>query len=393
MNGEALYIVGAKRTPIGAFMGSLSGIPPQQLAATAAKSAMDQAGIPPSDVEQVIMGCVLTAGLGMAPARQVAIMSGCGENTPAVTINKVCASGLQSVILAADAIRSGSAQIVVAGGMESMSRAPHFLPGARRGYRYGDGKIVDHMQFDGLRDAYDAKSMGEHAQATADKEGLTRFDLDAFATASLTRARAAANNGGFSEEIVPVSVKDKKGEQVLNRDELPDKLDPGKILNLEPSFRDGGTITPASSSAIADGAAILVLASKTAVRRRNLKPLAKVLSAATHACAPAEFTKAPIPAIASALKSAQFKRNPAPLFEINEAFATVPVMAIRALGLNQDDVNIHGGACALGHPIGCSGARILATLIYAMRKKNVAEGVGAVCVGGGEGVALSVSLP
>ncbi len=394
MSNLDVHIVGAKRTPIGAFMGSFKFVSPQSLATVAASSAVEQAGIEPISVESVTLGCVLPAGLGMAPARQVAIGAGFGINTPATTVNKVCASGMESVIIVANAIYSGSVKVGVAGGMENMSMAPHILPASRAGYRFGHRQVIDHMQYDGLQDAYNGQSMGELAQQVADIEGITRNELDDFATRSLKLARIATKNGKFKQEIAPVTVEVKNLSTLIEQDELPNKRSIEKIPTLRPAFSKEGSITPASSSAIADGAAALVLASGKEVREKNLQSLAKIVGYANYACDSKDFTKAPIPAIAKLISAhkADYINAPPILYEINEAFASVPIMAIKQLGLDSAMVNVQGGACALGHPIGCSGARIIVTLIYAMHQMGIPYGIASVCVGGGEGVAVSLAI-
>ena len=371
-------------------MGDLSTVVAPVLAIAAVEGALQQADIAPAETDEMIFGCVLTAGIRMAPARQIALKANLGEDTPAMTVNKVCASGMQATLLAADAVRMGRADIVVAGGMENMSRAPYLLQKARAGYRYGHDMLIDHMLSEGLTDAYDGKSMGEMAQITADRQGLTRSELDQFAKESLTRAKSAVSRGTFAEEITPVRILDKKNETFVSQDELPPKLNPEQIPRLSPAFGLNGTLTAASSSGIADGAAALVLASEKEVARRNLKPLARITASASHACKPSEFTTAPIPAIQAILERPGWSAPDKTLFEINEAFASVPLVAKKELGLSSENINPNGGACALGHPIGCSGARILVTLIYEMCRRDLECGVGAVCVGGGEGLAIGV---
>lgn len=392
MNENDIVIVAAKRTPIGSFLGSLSSLSVVELGATASKAAISQAGIQASDIDSVITGCVLQAGVGQAPARQAAIAAGIPTSCPTVTINRICGSGLQAVILAHDSIRANSATIVLSSGMESMSKAPYLLAQARTGYRFGHGELIDHMQRDGLEDAYQSKAMGCFAEATANAYQLSREQQDTFAAQSMQRALTAQQNGLFNEEITPITLQERTGERVVAVDESPhaDKL--LKISRLKPAFQAEGTVTAGNSSSIADGAASVVLMSFKEAKQRGLKPLAKLIAHASHAQDPEWFTTAPVEAIKRVLNKANWSVADVDLFEINEAFAVVPMVAIQSLGLNPDKVNIHGGACALGHPIGASGTRILVTLIYALKQQNKSKGIASLCIGGGEATALAIEV-
>ncbi|MCW5579450.1 MAG: acetyl-CoA C-acyltransferase, partial [Dokdonella sp.] len=361
-----IVIVGAKRTAIGSMLGQFTGVPTPTLGAAAIKAALEHGGVAASDVSEVIMGCVLPANLGQAPARQAALAAGLPKGAGCTTINKVCGSGMKAIMLAHDLVKAGSASIVVAGGMESMTNAPHMVA-ARTGIRYGEGKLVDHMAWDGLTNPYDGQSMGVFAEATAGKYGFTREQQDAFATESVRRAQAAIAAGTFVGEIVPVKVAGRKGEVEYAVDEQPGKSDPAKIPTLKPAFAKDGTVTAASSSSISDGAAATVVMSADEAAKRGLKPLARIVAHATNAQEPQWFTTAPVDAIRRVLDKAGWKVADVDLFEINEAFAVVTMAAMHDLGIAHDRVNVHGGACALGHPIGCSGARLVVTLIHAMR--------------------------
>jgi acetyl-CoA C-acetyltransferase len=341
-------------------------------------------------VDEIILGCVLPAGLGQAPARQASLGAGLPQSVPATTINKVCGSGMRSAMLGCDSIRAGSARIVVAGGFESMTNAPYLLPKARQGYRMGHGEILDHMFYDGLQNPYDNQMMGHFADATAKKYQFTRADQDAFAAESVRRAQAACNDGAFSAEIAPVTVKGRKGDQLVERDEPPFNCDISKIPNLKPAFAKDGTVTAASSSSIADGAAALVLMSASAARAVGAVPLARVVAYASFAQAPEWFTTAPAGAINRALEKAGWAAAAVDLYEINEAFAIVTMAAMRDVGLEHARVNVHGGACALGHPIGASGARIITTLVHALKSKGLKRGVASLCIGGGEATAIAI---
>ncbi|MDH3580276.1 MAG: acetyl-CoA C-acyltransferase [Hyphomicrobiales bacterium] len=388
---EPVVITGSARTAIGGFQGGFAPLPAPQLGAAAIGAALSGAGVAGNDVSEVLMGCVLPAGQGQAPARQAALGADCPESVPCTTVNKMCGSGMKTVMMAHDALQAGSADIAVAGGMESMTNAPYLLPDARKGMRLGHGAAVDHMFLDGLEDAYDkGRLMGTYAEDTAEKYQFTREAQDEFAIRSLARARSANEDGSFASEIVPVTVKTRKGEAEVAWDEQPYNADPDKIPTLRPAFRENGTVTPANSSSISDGAAALVLMRAGEAERRGTAPLARIAGYATHAQAPALFTTAPIGAIEKLLEATAWKIGDVDLFEINEAFAVVAMAAIRDLGLSDDIVNVHGGACALGHPIGASGARILVTLLAAMEKHDAKRGIAALCIGGGEATAMAV---
>jgi acetyl-CoA C-acetyltransferase len=387
-----IVIAGAKRTAIGSFLGQFTGVPTPALGATAIAAALAQAGVPADDVSEVIMGCVLPANLGQAPARQAAVTAGIPFSVGATTINKVCGSGMKAIMLAHDLIKAGSASIVVAGGMESMTNAPHLIPNSRTGNRYGNFQAVDHMAFDGLTNAYDGQAMGVFAEATAAKYGFTREDQDAYAIESVKRAQAAQAAGAFADEIVPVKVSGRKGEVEHAMDEQPGKSSIDKIPTLRPAFRKDGTVTAASSSSISDGAAATVLLSADEAGRRGLQPLARIVAHATHSQEPEWFTTAPIGAIRNVLDKAGWSVSDVDLFEINEAFAVVAMAPIRELGIPHARINVNGGACALGHPIGASGARLVVTLLNALRKRGGKRGIASLCIGGGEATALAIEL-
>ena len=390
---SGIVIVGAKRTAIGSFLGQFTGVPTPTLGATAIKAALEQSGIPAADVSEVIMGCVLPANLGQAPARQASLAAGLPKATGCTTINKVCGSGMKAIMLAHDLIKAGSASIVVAGGMESMTNAPHMLPNSRTGNRYGSFEAVDHMAWDGLTNPYDGRSMGVFAEATADKYGFSREEQDAFATESVKRAQAAIASGAFADEIVPVTVKTRKGDAEFATDEQPGKSDIAKIPTLKPAFRkENGTVTAASSSSISDGAAAAIVMSADEASKRGLKPLARIVGHATLSQEPEWFTTAPVGAIRKLLEQVGWKADEVDLYEINEAFAVVAMAPIRELGIAHAKVNVHGGACALGHPIGASGARLVVTLINALRKHGGKRGVASLCIGGGEATAIAIEL-
>ena len=389
---EALAILAARRTPIGAFQGALSSVSATQLGTVAAQAALADSGLSPEAVDEVIFGCVLPAGLGQAPARQAAVGAGVALQVPATTVNKMCGSGMKAVMMGADQIRAGSARVVLAGGLESMSNAPYLLPKARGGYRMGHGEIYDHMFYDGLQSPWDGKAMGCFADATAAKYGFTRDDQDEFAAESVRRAQRAVNDGDFAAEIAPVSVKSRKGEQVVEKDETPFTVDVARIPNLKPAFSKDGTVTAASSSSISDGAAAVVLASEAAAAAAGVKPIARLVGYASHAQAPEWFTTAPGPSIQKALDQAGWKTTDVDLYEINEAFACVAMAAMKDLGLPHDRVNVNGGACAMGHPVGATGARLITTLIHALRKRGLHRGVASQCIGGGEACAVAIEL-
>jgi acetyl-CoA C-acetyltransferase len=392
MSQEDVFIVSAVRTPIGSFLGAVSELSAPQLGAAAIRAALQRAQLEAAKVDQVYMGNVLSAGVGQAPARQAAIHAGVPNSVPAVTVSKVCGSGLEALILATRTIRLGDASVVVAGGMESMSQAPYLLPRARTGYRMGHGQVVDSMINDGLWDAYDNLHMGQAAERCAAELGISREAQDAFAQGSYERARASQSTGAFAQEITPVSVQTRRGEQVVTRDEEPGRTDLAKLASLKPAFQTPGTITAGNASKINDGAAALVLASAAACKAHGLRPLARVVSYANHAQAPVEFPTAPVKAIAGALQRAQLKAADVELFEINEAFAVVALACTKLAGLDAARVNVRGGAVALGHPIGASGARIVTTLLYAMKERSARRGLASLCIGGGEANALIIEL-
>ncbi|NMT63141.1 thiolase family protein [Marinobacter orientalis] len=392
MSNTEVVIAGSARTPMGGMMGDLSSVRSPDLGATSIKAAIERSGLQPADIQEVIMGCVLPGGLGQAPARQASRASGIPDSSGCTTINKMCGSGMQAVIMAHDQIKAGTNSIMIAGGMENMSQAPYMLPKARAGYRMGHGQIMDSMFLDGLEDAYEGGLMGVFAQRTADKYDISREAMDNFAIASLERSLAAIRNGGFADEITPVTVSGRGGDTVVDTDEQPGKARPEKIPQLKPAFAKDGTVTAANSSSISDGASAIVLASREEAEKRGLTPQARIVAHATHARLPAEFTLAPIGAIEKVLKKAGWSRDDVDLFEINEAFAVVTLAAINELGLDADKVNVHGGACALGHPIGSSGSRIMVTLINALKQRGLKRGVASLCIGGGEGTAVAIEL-
>jgi acetyl-CoA C-acetyltransferase len=388
---NSIVIAGAKRTAIGSMLGQFTGVPTTTLGATAIKAALEQSGVAGADVSEVIMGCVLPANLGQAPARQASLAAGIPKSVACTTINKVCGSGMKAIMLGHDLIKAGSATIVVAGGMESMTNAPHMVS-ARTGLRYGDAKMVDHMAWDGLTNPYDGQSMGVFAEATADKYGFTREAQDAYTIESVKRAQAAIASGAFVDEIVPVKVAGRKGDVEYATDEQPGKSDVSKIPTLRPAFRKDGTVTAASSSSISDGAAATILLTEEEANKRGIKPLARIVAHATQAQEPEWFTTAPVGAISAVLKKAGWNVADVDVFEVNEAFAVVSMAPIKELGIPHEKINVHGGACALGHPIGASGARLVVTLIHALKKKGGKRGVASLCIGGGEATALAIEL-
>ena len=391
MAQDPVVIVGAARTPIGAFQGALGPVAATGLGATAIGAALDSAGLAADAPDEVLMGCVLPAGLGQAPARQAALAAGLPQRVGCTTINKVCGSGMKAAMLAHDLIVAGSARIVVAGGMESMSNAPYLLDRARGGYRLGHGRVLDHMFLDGLEDAYDAgRLMGTFAEDTAEAYQFSREAQDAFTLTSLERARRAGADGSFAGEIVPVTVESRGKTTEVATDEGPERADEARIVALKPAFRPDGTVTAANSSSISDGAAALVLMRRSEAERRGLEPLAAVVAHATHAQAPELFTTAPVGAISRLLDAAGWSPGTVDLFEINEAFAVVAMAAMHDLDLPHDKVNVNGGACALGHPIGASGARIVVTLLAALARHGLSRGVASLCIGGGEATAMAV---
>jgi len=386
-----VVIVGAKRTAIGSMLGQFTGVPTPTLGAAAIRAAVEQAGVKGEDVSEVIMGCVLPANLGQAPARQASLAAGLPKSAGCTTINKVCGSGMKAIMLGHDLIKAGSATVVVAGGMESMTNAPHMVS-ARPGLRYGDARLVDHMAWDGLTNPYDGQSMGVFAEACADKYGFTREEQDAFAIESVTRAKAAIESGAFKDEIVPVKVASRKGEVEVATDEQPGKSDVAKIPTLRPAFRKDGTVTAASSSSISDGAAATVLTSADEAARLGLKPLARIVGHTTWSQEPEWFTTAPVGAIRNLLDKVGWKVEDVDLFEVNEAFAVVAMAPIRELGIPHEKLNVNGGATALGHPIGASGARLVVTLLHALRARGGKRGIASLCIGGGEATAVAVEL-
>ena len=387
---DSVVILSARRTPIGAFQGVLAPMTAPQLGAAAIRGAIESAGITPEQVDEVIMGCVLPAGLGQAPARQAALAAGIPNSIPATTMNKMCGSALKAIMMAADQIRAGEAGVMVAGGLESMTNAPYLLPKARSGYRMGHGEVLDHMFYDGLQSAWDGQMMGCFAENTAGRYQFSRADQDAFAAESVRRALAAVESGAFAKEIVPVTVKGRKGEVVVDRDETPFTCDIAKIPQLKPAFRKDGTVTAASSSSISDGAAAVVLASESAAAKIGAKPLAKIVAYASHSQEPEWFTIAPVGAIQKVLARTGWKASDVDLFEVNEAFATVAMSAAKDIGISADKLNVNGGACALGHPVGATGARIVATLLHALIARGGRRGIASLCIGGGEAVAIAI---
>jgi acetyl-CoA C-acetyltransferase len=389
---DPVVIASAARTAMGGFQGVLSDITGPQLGAVAVRAAVERAGLSSTAVDEVLMGCVLSAGAKQAPARQAAIYGGLDENTPCTTINKMCGSGMKAVMMAHDALVAGHGDVIVAGGMESMTNAPYLLPKARGGFRLGHGEVKDHMFLDGLEDAYEGRLMGAYAEETARSYQFSREAQDAYAVESLTRAKRASTDGSFAPEIVPVAIKTRKGEVEIVTDEQPGKADLSKIPTLKPAFATDGSVTAANSSSISDGAAALVLMRLSEAERRGLKPLAAIRGHAMHAQAPAWFSTAPIGAMQKLLERVGWSKNDVDLYEINEAFAVVAMAAMKELQLSHANVNVYGGACALGHPIGASGARIIVTLLNALKQKGGKRGVASLCIGGGEATALAVEL-
>ena len=387
-----IVIAAAKRTAIGSFLGQFTGVPTPTLGAAAIQAALEQSGIPAADVSEVILGCVLPANLGQAPARQAALAAGLPVSTGCTTINKVCGSGMKAIMLGHDLIKAGSATVVVAGGMESMTNAPHMIPNSRTGNRFGNFQAVDHMSWDGLVNPYDGQAMGVFADATAEKFGFTREAQDAYSIESVTRAQAAQQSGAFADEIVPVKVTTRKGEVVFATDEQPGKSDIAKIPTLKPAFNKNGTVTAASSSSISDGAAATILLSADEAARRGITPLARIVGHSTWSQEPQWFTTAPVGAIEKLLKQVGWTVADVDLFEINEAFAVVAMTPIKELGIPHAKVNVNGGATALGHPIGASGARLVVTLVHALRKRGGKRGVASLCIGGGEATAIAIEL-
>ncbi|MCP4184782.1 MAG: acetyl-CoA C-acyltransferase [Hyphomicrobiales bacterium] len=390
---DSIVIVGASRTPMGSFQGELASLDASDLGGSAIAGALTNAGIDSDTADEVIMGCCLPAGQGQAPARQAAFKAGLPENIPATTLNKMCGSGMKTTMVAYDQLRAGNGEIVIAGGMESMSNAPYLLPKMRDGARLGHGEVIDHMFLDGLEDAYDkGRLMGTFAEECAEKYQFTRQAQDAFALRSLENANKARKSGAFDNEIAPITIKSRKGEIEINSDESPRKAMPEKIPNLRPAFKKDGTVTAANASSISDGAAALVLMRESDARKQGLKIRARILGHASHAQAPNWFTTAPVPAINKLLEKIGWKKDDVDLWEINEAFAVVPMAAQVEIGIDPDKVNVHGGACAVGHPIGASGARIIVTLLNALESKGLKKGMAGICIGGGEGTAIAIEL-
>ena len=389
---DPVVILAARRTAIGSFQGQFQGLSAPLLGAAAIRAAMLDTPVHASEVDEVLMGCCLMAGIGQAPARQALLAAGLPDSVPATTLTKMCGSGMKTVMLGHDQLLAGAVGVVVAGGMESMTHAPYLLPSARNGQRLGHGQMIDHMFFDGLQDAYDGQLMGVHAEATAKELGFTRAEQDAYALTSVQRAQAAVSGGLFAREIAPVTMKLKGAERVIDIDETPGQCKPEKIATLKPAFGADGTVTAASSASISDGAAALVLTRDSTARSRDWRPIARIVGHSTHAGAPARFTTAPVGAIRRLFDLTGWTDEDVDLYEINEAFAVVTLIAMRELGLSHDKVNVHGGACALGHPIGATGARILVTLIHALQQRGLQRGVAALCIGGGEATAMAIEL-
>ncbi|PAT36455.1 acetyl-CoA C-acyltransferase [Vandammella animalimorsus] len=390
---ESIVIVSAARTPMGSFQGDFAALAAHDLGGAAIQAAVERAGVKPEQVDEVIFGNVLMAGQGQAPARQATLKGGLPLSTGAVTVHKVCGSAMKTIMMAADMLKAGSAEVIVAGGMESMTNAPYLLKKGRGGYRLGHDKVYDHMMLDGLEDAYEeGRSMGTFGEDCAAKYSFTRQAQDEFAMTSVKRAQEAIAQGAFKDEITPVTVKERKGERVVDTDEGPGRINPEKIPTLKPAFKKDGTITAAASSSINDGAAAVVLMTESKAKALGLKPLARIVSYATHAQEPGWFTTAPVPASQKALDKAGWKVEDVDLWEINEAFAVVPMALMHDLNVPHDKVNVNGGACALGHPIGASGARILVTLLYALKTRGLKKGLATLCIGGGEGTAMTVEM-
>jgi acetyl-CoA C-acetyltransferase len=392
MNPDPVVILAARRTPVGAFQGAFASLTAPQLGSVAIKAAIVDSGLLASRLDEVIMGCVLAAGIGQAPARQAAMGAGVPPSVPATTVNKMCGSAMRAVMLAADQLLAGSATAIVAGGLESMTNAPYLLPKARAGYRMGNQEVLDHMFYDGLQSPWDGKLMGCFAEATSEKYNFTRKAQDDFAAESVRRALAATANGDFTAEIAPVTAKTRKGETLIDKDETPFTLDIAKIPTLKPAFKKDGTVTAASSSGISDGAAALVLARESFAASQGHKPLARILGYASFAREPEWFTLAPVGAIQKLLGQLNWHSKDVDLYEINEAFAAVPMAAMQDLDLDPRKVNVNGGACALGHPIGATGARIMTTLLYALRARGKKRGIASLCIGGGEATAIAIEL-
>jgi acetyl-CoA C-acetyltransferase len=393
MSKDPIVILSARRTPVGAFQGVFAGVSAPQLGSAAIGAAIQDSGLPAAEIDEVIMGCVLSAGLGQAPARQAALAAGIPAAAPATTLNKMCGSAMRAVMSASDQILAGSATVMVAGGLESMTNAPYLLPKARAGYRMGHQEVLDHMFFDGLQSPWDGQLMGTFAEATAGRYGFTRENQDRFASESVRRAQAAVAAGAFKAEIAPVTAKSRKGETRIDTDETPGTLDIAKIPSLKPAFKKDGTVTAASSASISDGAAALVLTRESHATAKRLEPLARIVGYASFSREPEWFTLAPVGAIQSLLKRIDWRASDVDLYEVNEAFAVVAMAAIKDLELDPATVNVNGGACALGHPIGATGARILTTLIHALKTRGRRRGIAGLCIGGGEATAIAIELP
>ena len=392
MSRDPLVILSARRTPVGAFQGVFAGMTAPQLGSVAIKAALADSGVAPADVDEVIMGCVLPAGLGQAPARQAALGAGIPASVPSTTVNKMCGSAMRAIMQAGDQILAGSARIMVAGGLESMTNAPYLLPKARAGYRMGHQEVLDHMFTDGLQSPWDGQLMGCFAEATSSKYDFSRQAQDDFARESARRAQAAISSGAFADEIAPVAVKTRKGESVIDKDETPGTIDVSKIPTLKPAFRKDGSVTAASSASISDGAAAVVLTRESVARERGLKPIARILGYTSFAREPEWFTLAPVGAIQKLFKQIEWRAEDVDLYEINEAFAVVTMVAMKDLGLDHGKVNVNGGACSLGHPIGATGARLVTTLLHALKNRGKKRGIASLCIGGGEATAMAVEL-
>ena len=393
MSTDPIVILSTARTPMGSMQGALSEVSATDLGATVVKAAVERAGVKGDEIDRIYMGCVLPAGLGQAPARQAAIKAGLPKSVQATTVNKVCGSGMQTVIMAEEALKAGNAELIVAGGMESMTNAPYLLKKHRSGARIGHDTAYDHMFLDGLEDAYEpGRAMGTFAQCTADEYQLTREEMDAYSIESLSRAKAAIDSGAFAEEIVPVVIQGRGGETIVDTDEAPGRGRPDKIPTLKPAFAKDGTITAATSSSISDGAAALILTRQSEAEAKGLTPVARIVATSAHAREPSEFTIAPAGAMEKVLKKAGWSVDDVDLWEVNEAFACVAMFAMRDLGIPHEKINVHGGATALGHPIGASGARLIVTLIGALKSKGKKRGVASLCIGGGEATAIAIEL-
>lgn len=392
MSTDTVVLVAAQRTPIGAFQGVLSGASATELGAAAIRGTLAGSGVDAADIDRVIMGCVLPAGLGQAPARQAALAAGVPNGVPCVTVNKMCGSGMESIIMGHDMIKAGSAGIVIAGGLESMSNAPYLLPKARDGYRMGHQEVLDHMFYDGLQDPFEGQMMGHYAQVTADKYGFSREEMDAFAAESATRAKRAVADGSFAGEIAPVTIKSRRGESVVDTDETPGAVSIEKIPTLRPAFAKDGTVTAATSSSISDGAAAVLMMTATEAEKRGLTPIARIVAHSAHAQEPAWFTTAPVYALQKLLDAQGWVADDIDLYEINEAFAVVTMAAMKDVGIGHDKVNVNGGACALGHPIGATGCRISVTLLHELAARGLTRGIATQCIGGGEATAVAYEI-